>query len=359
MDLSKAFDTLNLNILTQKLSHYGIRGVENKWFTSYLTDRSQFVDINSHRSANICDIHHGVPQGSVLGPLLFNLYINDFRNCLTFGEAIMFADDTTLVFVNKDKKYLEAMVNEDLSSAADWLAENKLSLNIKKTKSMYFDLSRSKSVMPKLFIGKKSIKSVKTKKFLGVVFDEKLSWKDHILDIISKLNSCLGASRGARPYLNKSSLLKIYYSLMQSRTQYCCETWGAWEPRGNKVLLQRLQAVCNKFFRLIYNLDSRESVRGLMRENKIMNINQLYNYSIAKTMHRAMQNTLPAPLQKKFQINPANDNLFKVNPCRIKRTEISILQAGPKIWNSLPIPLLIETEYKKFQSSMKSHVINI
>ena len=129
--------------------------------------------------------------------------------------------------------------------------------------------------MPKLFIGKESIKSVKTQKFLGVVFDEKLSWKDHILSIISKLNSCLGASRGARPYLNKSSLYTIYYSLMQSRTQYCCETWGAWEPRGNKVLLQRLQAVCNKFFRLIYNLDSRESVRGLMRENKIMNVNQL------------------------------------------------------------------------------------
>ena len=96
-----------------------------------------------------------------------------------------------------------------------------------------------------------------------------------------------------------------------------------------------------------------------MRENKIMNINQLYNYSIAKTMHRAMQGNLPVPLQKEFQIDSTNGNLFKVNPCRIKRTGISILQAGPKIWNSLPISLLSETENKKFQSSMKSHVINI
>ena len=102
MDLSKAFDTLNLNILIDKLSHYGIRGVANKWFSSYLHDRSQFVEIDNQRSTNFCKIIHGVPQGSILGPLLFNLYINDLWNCLTFGEAIMFADDTTLVFKSKN-----------------------------------------------------------------------------------------------------------------------------------------------------------------------------------------------------------------------------------------------------------------
>ena len=211
------------------------------------------------------------------------------------------------------------MVNEDVSSAADWLAENKLSLNIKKTNSMYFDLSRSKSVLPKVCIGKEPIKSVKTQKFLGVIFDEKLSWKDHILSVISKLNSCLGATRGARQYLNKSSLLTVYYSLMQSRTQYCCETWGAWESRGNKVILQRLQAVCNKFFRLIYNLDRCESVRDLLKTNNVLNINQMYDYSISKTMHRAMQYDLPLPLQNLFEISGENESTFVESPSRIKK----------------------------------------
>ena len=270
----------------------------------------------------------------------------------------MFADDTTLVFRNKDKIYLEAMVNEDLSSAADWLAENKLSLNIIKTNFMHFDLSRSNTGSPKLFIGSKPILNVKSQKFLGVIFDDKLSWKEHILSIISKLNSCLGATRRARPYLNTHSLFTIYYSLMQSHTQYCCETWGSWESRGNKVILQRLQAVCNKFFRLIYNLDSRDSVRGLIRENNVMNVNQLYNHSLGKTMHRAKQNTLPVPLQSLFQICPTNSNLFLVKSSRIKRTQKSITQAGPKVWNCLPNALLVETEYKKFLSSMKRHVIN-
>ena len=357
MDLSKAFDTLDLKILLQKLSHYGIRGLENKWFASYLTDRQQFVEINSHRSTNVCDIEHGVPQGSILGPILFNLYINDFYNCLTFGEAIMFADDTTLVFKCKDKTYLEAMVNEDLQSASEWLAENKLSLNIKKTNFMSFDLSRSKSVLPTISIGKEFVKAVKTHKFLGVIFDDKLSWKEHILSVISKLNSCLGATRRARTYLNKSALFTIYYSLMQSHTQYCCETWAAWEPRGNQIILQRLQAVCNKFFRLIFNLDRQDSVRGLLKSNNILNMRQMYNYTVGKTMHRARHGTLPAPLLSVFERNLEND-LFMHHSSRIKQTEKSISQAGPKIWDDIPYTVARQSDYKKFQFELKRAVIN-
>ena len=142
MDLSKAFDTINIDILIQKLDHYGVRGIANKWFKSYLTGRKQFVQINQHKSENVFDILHGVPQGSILGPVLFSLYINDFWKCLNSGEAVMFADDTTIIFKDKSVKVLCAKANSDLSSAANWLAENKLSLNIIKTKYMIFNLSK-------------------------------------------------------------------------------------------------------------------------------------------------------------------------------------------------------------------------
>ena len=166
MDLSRAFDTINIDILLKKLNTYGVRGLANDWFRSYLNGRSQFIEINSKRSKNKCNILHGVPQGSILGPLLFTLYINDFWKCLDFAEAIMFADDTTLVFKDKDIDLLIAKVNEDLSSAENWFAENKLSLNIKKTKYMLFDKSRSRNRDFEVYICNKVLERVKSKKFL-------------------------------------------------------------------------------------------------------------------------------------------------------------------------------------------------
>ena len=156
------------------------------------------------------------------------------------------------------------MANENLISAAEWLVENKLSSNIKKAKFINFDMSRSNIHVPKLCIDTTPIKYVDNKKFLGVILDNKLSWKPHINFVISKLNSCLVSTRRARIYLNKSSLFTIYYSLMQSHAQYCCTTWDDWEPRGNQVILKRFQAICNKFFRVIYNLDRMDSVQSIL-----------------------------------------------------------------------------------------------
>ena len=358
MDLSKAFDTLDLNVLIEKLKHYGVRGISNEWFSSYLSNRSQFVEIDGHTSYNLCKIMYGVPQGSILGPLLFNIYINDFFECLTFGQAIMFADDTTLIFKCKDLRYLEAMVNEDLHSASEWLAENKLSLNIDKTNYMYFNMSTRNDFIPNIGIRSRSIQSVETQKFLGVIFDSKLSWKPHIISVINKLNSCLGATRRARPFLNKTSLLSIYYSLMQTHAQYCCTTWASWKSRGNQVILQRLQAVCNKYFRLIYNLERDESVREILKKDDILNVHQLYDYNLGQLMYKVKMKELPIPLQNNFQIGIQRPCMFKVSPSRIQKTQKSIYQSGPKVWNSLPITISAEINFDTFKTNLKKYIIN-
>ena len=267
----------------------------------------------------------------------------------------MFADDTTLLFKEKSMDSLKLKVNSDLSSAAEWLAENKLSLNVKKTKFMCFDKSRSTSSNFDISILNEKLKQVKSQKFLGVIFDDKLIWKDHINMIISRLNSCLGASRRARPYLNKASLMTIYHSLMQSHVNYCLTTWGAWEPRGNKVILQRLQAACNNFFRLIYNLDREDSVRSILKSHNVLNVFQNYDFQIGQTMHKAVNGDLPNSLGNRLTTENA---FFYFKKPRIKQTEKSISFMGPKAWHNFPNEYILESNFYKFKSRLKQDILS-
>ena len=133
VDLQKAFDTVDHQILSAKLSHYGIRGVSNDWFKSYLSNRSQYVSINGYESS-LAVINCGVPQGSVLGPLLFLLYINDLNQAIKFCKVHHFADDTNLLCHSNSIKKLNKLVNADLKHLVNWLNANKISLNVKKLK---------------------------------------------------------------------------------------------------------------------------------------------------------------------------------------------------------------------------------
>ena len=135
--MQKAFDTVNHSILTDKLSHYGIRGTANNWFKSYLNNRYQFVSINGTESQPI-PILHGVPQGSVLGPLLFLVYINDLHCAINYSSVYHFADDTNLLNISDSIKRTQKQVNLDLKSLYKWLLANKISLNCSKTELFIF-----------------------------------------------------------------------------------------------------------------------------------------------------------------------------------------------------------------------------
>ena len=137
IDLKKAFDTVDHEMLLQKLHYYGFRGIINDWFRSYLNDRTQTTQIGNNISKK-ATIMSGVPQGSVLGPLLFLLYINDIENCSKKFKFYLFADDTNLLYLGKTQKSLEKIVHEELCHLYDWLCSNKLSFNFKKTYYVIF-----------------------------------------------------------------------------------------------------------------------------------------------------------------------------------------------------------------------------
>ena len=226
LDLSKAFDTLSHNILINKLRHYGVRGIVNDWFSNYLTNRKQYVDLNGIKSAQ-ATITCGVPQGSILGPILFLIYINDISN-ITSENLLSFADDTTLFLTDCNVENLYRRGNIELKNLYTWLCTNKLSLNINKTKYIIFRSPQRHKKLEhyKLKLLGKEIERVgndmtnKSIKFLGVHMDEHLTWKSHISYVNKKMSQALFAINQTKNFLPTDAKLSLYYTLVYPHLSY-------------------------------------------------------------------------------------------------------------------------------------------
>ena len=185
--MQKAFDTVEHDILLAKREHYGICGIANEWFKSYLFDRKQFVSINGHVS-NKASVKYGVSQGSVLGPFLFLIYINDLNHAIKFCKIHHFADDTNLVHFSKSANKLNKYINIDMKNLINRLNANKISLNIKKTELVIFRHKNKKLECPiKIKLTRKRLYPSKLVKYLGLKIDENLNWKVQTHEIATKL----------------------------------------------------------------------------------------------------------------------------------------------------------------------------
>ena len=225
IDFSKAFDMVEHKILLEKLEHYGIRGHALKWLESYLSNRKQFVSINGSESS-MKIMEHGIPQGSILGPLLFIIYINDIPEVAHFAKFILYADDANIILTADTIEQINEQLEILIDNLQKWVISNGLVLNLKKTKYMIFAQTRNTKLPQPLIITDTLIEHIHEARFLGVIMDDKLSWSHHIKSVESKMCRYVGIMYKIKKYLPLNARIQIYHSFVQSHINYCSLVWG-------------------------------------------------------------------------------------------------------------------------------------
>ncbi len=297
LDLSKAFDTIDHNILMSKLHHFGIRGVAFEWFRNYLSHRTQYVNFNGHDSSKL-DVSCGVPQGSILGPLLFIIYINDLIYLSNYSNMLLYADDTNILFSHSDLDQLVDHVNSELCNISSWFKANKLSLNIDKSNYIIFKNRFGNRNYEDLDISidDNRISRVFYTKFLGVIVDDCLTWNKHTAHIANLVCKYSGILFRWKSFLNLDVLFTLYNSLVLPHLFFCNIIWAD-KNNSNLDIIHRKQ---KRIIRLCTNANFLDHTRPLFARLHTLTIQDLHKLSVATSMFKFKNKLLPCNFSSFF-----------------------------------------------------------
>ena len=292
VDIKKAFDSVNHEILLNKLYKYGIRGVPQTLIKNYLSNRSQRVKLYDKHGYKILSnqqyVTCGVPQGSVLGPLLFLLFVNDMKNASLIFKAFTFADDTNLFISHHSMDELYASANRELRKIEDWLACNKLCPNIEKTCYQLY-IKKQTDMTPLIYMHNSQIKRENIVKFLGVLVDESLSFREHIGHVCQKMTMGIGTMFRSREILEMNQLLTLYNALVLPHLNYCSLVWSInYETHMNRLLLLQKRAA-----RVILGLGYIEPVTHRFKEIGIKPLSLLRDMKCMIMLDKIKHKMLP------------------------------------------------------------------
>ena len=379
IDLSKAFDTIDHKKLLVKLDHYGIRGECLNLIKSYLSERVQFTDFKNTLSDNIF-VEYGVPQGSVLGPLLFIIYINDIINCSTQGDFVLFADDTNIFITGNDEHEAYTNANIVLQEVYNYMTENQLHINLTKSAYMYFrphlnkderqtcSRTRAFGEEPTLKIADHKLKKVDKIKFLGVIIDDKLNWGAHIDNLANVLNSSLIMIKRIKKFIPESEYTKIYNSLFKPHISYCISCWGGIPSYRTEKIFSIQKRCIRLLFGNEINFDHAEyyetcartrtyaehmakkdycleHTKPLFCEQKLLNLHNLYVLHTFMLLFKTIKFHEPISIFNLLMLsNRDNSLLLRLPLLRLDVSQQNFVYRASLLWNGLIDKLLNKCE---------------
>ena len=380
IDYSKAFDTIRHSILLDKLYHYGIRGTAHQLLTNYLANRSQYVYFDQNTLSDVLNISCGVPQGSVLGPLLFIVYINDITHCqcacdeyICKGDCskenifVLFADDCNSFISDESISGVFKKANDLINRLKVYIDANYLHINLKKSKFMYFKAPNRKHETAidsfTLKYDDTPLQRVKSIKFLGVYIDESLNWSTHLAHVAKKLANVNGVLYQIRKTVPRILLVSIFNALIQSHLSYGISVWGC---GGDTAKLQKLFVAQKKAIRTVFGVRRIKkhlvgNTKSTFNENNTLTVHNLYVKSVLSETYPIMYYTNhPRSLSDNFNVSNVDNQRFMVPRVHYSKNHKNFYYYVPKLWNLIRSSCEFPKNFKSvktFKNAIKKFIL--